>query len=140
MSKLAVFHHRLVAQGANNLLERILLFLLLPVSSIYGAVSSIRNFCYDHQVFSAYKSSLPVISVGNLAVGGTGKTPVVDWLVKEFQKLGKCPAIISRGYSGTFVGDVGVVSAGSGILMAAAECGDEPYLLARRNPQCSVFI
>jgi len=82
----------------------------------------------------------PVISVGNLAVGGTGKTPAVDWLVKEFHKQGKRPAIVSRGYGGSFEGEVGVVSFGNGILMTATECGDEPYLLAKRNPNCSVLI
>ncbi len=140
MSKLTGFHHRFVAQGANNLSERILLLLLLPFSFIYGAVSWVRNLCYDYEWFPAYSSSLPVISVGNLAVGGTGKTPVVDWLVKEFHKRGKHPAIISRGYSGNFDGAVGVVSTGDGILMTAVECGDEPYLLARRNPYCPVYI
>ena len=99
-----------------------------------------RNFCYDSGLFSSYQSVLPVISIGNLSAGGTGKTPVVDWLVKEFQKQGKRPAIVSRGYGGSFSGAVGIVSSGDGILMTAAECGDEPYLLAKRNPDCPVII
>jgi len=81
-----------------------------------------------------------VVSVGNITAGGTGKTPVVDWLVKEFKKQGHHPAIISRGFSGNFTGHVGIVSAGEGLLMAPAECGDEPYLLAKRNPTCPVLI
>ena len=140
MSKLAGFHRNLVAHGAKNLRERMLLLLLLPLSFFYGGVGWIRNLCYDYNLFPIYRSSLPVISVGNLAVGGTGKTPVVDWLVKEFQKQGRHPAIVSRGYAGDFDGDVGIVSAGSGILMTADSCGDEPYLLARRNPHCPVLI
>ncbi len=140
MRNLAVFHRTLVAQGANNAWQRLLLMLLLPLSFFYGVVGWIRNLCYDCNLFSAYRSSLPVISVGNLAAGGTGKTPVVDWLVKELRKQGRRPAIVSRGYAGSFVGDVGIVSSGNGILMNSAECGDEPYLLARRNPSCSVLI
>ena len=140
MSKLADFHRRLVAQGAKNLWKRMLFLLLLPSSVFYGVIGWVRNLCYDYNLFPAHRSSLPVISVGNLAVGGTGKTPVVDWLVKKFQKKGKCPAIVSRGYAGSFGGAVGIVSTGNEICMTAAECGDEPYLLAKRNPQCPVLI
>jgi len=140
MKHLAVFHRTLVAQGAKNPWQWLLLFLLLPLSCFYGVVGWIRNLCYDYNLLPAYRSSLPVISVGNLAVGGTGKTPVVDLLVKEFCRQGRRPAIVSRGYAGRFAGDVGIVSSGNGILMSAAECGDEPYLLARRNPSCSVLI
>ncbi|MFK5925635.1 MAG: tetraacyldisaccharide 4'-kinase [Desulfuromusa sp.] len=140
MKNLAAFHRSLVTRGAKNLWEWLLLLLLLPLSILYGSISWFRNLCYDYGLFSVYQSFLPVVSVGNLAVGGTGKTPVVDWLIKEFHKQGKHPAIISRGYAGSFAGDVGIVSSGGGILMTAAECGDEPYLLAKRNPDCSVLI
>ncbi len=140
MSILAGLHRRLVAQGANNLWERMLLLLLLPLSFFYGVVGWVRNLCYDYGLLPVYISSLPVISVGNLAVGGTGKTPVVDWLVKEFQKQGRYPAVVSRGYSGNFKDEVGIVSTGDEILMTSAECGDEPYLLAKRNPHCPVLI
>ncbi|RLB72299.1 MAG: tetraacyldisaccharide 4'-kinase [Deltaproteobacteria bacterium] len=140
MDQLVNFHHRLVSPGAKSLPERFLLLLLYPFSYLYGVITWIRNRCYDFGWFSSYRSSLPVISVGNLAVGGTGKTPVVDWLVKEFQKRGHRPAIISRGFSGNYTDDVGIVSTGDGILMSAIECGDEPYLLARKNPDCPVLV
>jgi len=140
MSKLAGFHRHLVGKGAKKPWEQLVFCMLLPVSFFYGVLGWVRNFCYDYKLLPAYKTSLPVISVGNLAVGGTGKTPVVDWLVKEFQKQGKRPAIVSRGYGGIFNGDVGIVSSGNGILMTSAECGDEPFLLAKRNPQCPVLI
>ncbi len=142
MSKLIDLHRRLVDQDSNKMWEQLLLVLLLPFSFTYGFIGWVRNFCYDKELFAVYKSSLPVISVGNIAVGGTGKTPVVDWLVKEFHRQGKCSAIVSRGYSGTFSGDIGIVSAGDGhgILMTADICGDEPYLLAKRNPHCHVLI
>ncbi|WP_321372062.1 tetraacyldisaccharide 4'-kinase [uncultured Desulfuromusa sp.] len=140
MSCLLAIHRSLVKQGARNLWEKLLLLLLLPFSILYGGVGWIRNRCYDSNVFPAYQAHLPVISVGNLAAGGTGKTPVVDWLVKEFGNQRKRAAIVSRGYAGSFNGDVGIVSRGDGILMSPAECGDEPYLLAKRNPRCSVII
>ena len=140
MDRLIKFHRGLVSRGVETSFERILFCLLLPFSCFYGAIGWFRNLCYDCKIFSSYHAALPIVSVGNIAAGGTGKTPVVDWLVKEFQKQGKQPAIVSRGYGGNFTGDVGVVSSGGGILMTAAECGDEPYLLAKRNPQCPVLI
>ncbi|SEA10357.1 lipid-A-disaccharide kinase [Desulfuromusa kysingii] len=140
MSHLAAFHRSLVNHGAQNLWEWLLFILLLPLSILYGSGGWIRGYCYDHGLFFTYQSSIPIISVGNLAVGGTGKTPVVDWLVKEFSKQGKRSAIVSRGYAGNFKGNVGVVSKGNGILMTSVECGDEPYLLAKRNPDSSVFV
>lgn len=138
--RLLLFHRRLVASGAVTLAERFFLLLLLPFAYLYGVIGWIRAHCYNCGLFSSYQASLAIVSVGNLAVGGTGKTPVVDWLVKEFQKRGKHPAIVSRGYGGSFDGAVGIVSSGKEILMTAAECGDEPFLLAKRNPQCPVLI
>ena len=140
MDKLTNLHRRLVAPGAKGPLEWILFLLLLPFSYAYGVICWVRNHCYRIGCFSSYRSQLPVISVGNLAAGGTGKTPVVDWLVKEFKQQGHHPAIVSRGFGGNFSGSVGIVSAGKGILMSSAECGDEPYLLAKRNPACPVLI
>lgn len=140
MASLESFHRRLVTEGAKNIPERCLLFLLLPLSVLYGVVNWLRGKCYDFGLFSSCRAEVPVISVGNLAVGGTGKTPVVDWLLKAFLQAGKRPAVISRGYGGSFTGEVGVVSAANGLLLQTAEAGDEPYLLARRNPQALVLI
>lgn len=140
MARLEALHRRLANQGPKNYPERCLLCLLLPFSLLYGMISWLRGKCYDLGWFSSYRAAVPVISVGNLAVGGTGKTPVVDWLLKAFLKQGKRPAVISRGYGGSFAGDVGLVSAGNGVLLSAAEAGDEPFLLARRNPQALILI
>jgi tetraacyldisaccharide 4'-kinase len=140
MSKLITIHQRLVTAKKLCWWEKSLFILLLPVSFAYGVISWFRNVFYDFNVFSVYRSSLPIVSVGNITAGGTGKTPVVDWLVKEFQQIGKQPAIVSRGYSGSFSGGVGLVSDGQELLMSADTCGDEPYLLARRNRSCPVVI
>ena len=140
MSWLAGIHRRLVAGHFNNPLRLILLLLLLPPALIFGVLGWARSLCYAAGIFSSYRSSLKVVSVGNLAVGGLGKTPAVDWLVKEFASQGKRVAIISRGYGGKFSGAAGIVSNGREILMDADEAGDEPLLLARRNPHCPVLI
>src|SRR5688572_10067641 len=72
--------------------------LLYPFATLYQAVTAVRNELYDRGVYASKDFELPVIVVGNLTVGGTGKTPHVAYLVKLMQELGKKPAIISRGY------------------------------------------
>ncbi len=140
MKTLTELHRRLVERQPLSGPEKLLFFLLLPLSVGYGLIGQLRNIFYDCGIAKCEAGVLPVVSVGNLAVGGTGKTPVVDWLVKEFLRYGKQPAIVSRGYSGHFRGRVGQVSDGSALLMATRECGDEPYLLAKRNPGVQVVI
>ena len=140
MAALLQFHRRIALYGPSQPLEWLLFLLLLPLSIIYGVVGWLRNKCYDWSLLPSYKSEVPIVSVGNIAAGGTGKTPVVDWLVKVFLAQGKRPAIISRGYGGSFSGNVGIVSKADGLLMNAAEAGDEPFLLARRNPEVFVLI
>lgn len=140
MRGLVAIHQRLVARIDLYWWETVIFVLLIPISILYGTINWLRNFLYSSRLISSYRSVLPIVSVGNIAVGGTGKTPVVDWLIKEFQRAGKCPAVVSRGYSGNFSGTVGLVSDGQQILMAAQQCGDEPYLLAKRNRLCPVAI
>ena len=72
--------------------------ILFPVSLIYGAVMIIRNLLFDIRILRTYKSSIPVISVGNVTTGGTGKTPVVVMLTGLLLKAGKSVCVISRGY------------------------------------------
>jgi tetraacyldisaccharide 4'-kinase len=104
-------------------------------------VTGARVLLYRNGMLRSYRAAVPVISVGNLTVGGTGKTPVTDALVKRLLQRGVRVAVVSRGYGGTFTGDVGVVSNGDGRLrMAPQDAGDEPCLLARRNPALRVYV
>lgn len=140
MSRLLAFHRRIALQGPKLPLEWLLFLLLFPWAVLYGVVGWLRNKGYDWSLFASYRATVPVVSVGNIAAGGTGKTPVVDWLVKEFIRQGKHPAVVSRGYGGSFSGEVGIVSQGKGLLLNVEQAGDEPYLLARRNPAALVLI
>jgi tetraacyldisaccharide 4'-kinase len=100
---------------------------LLPLSAIYGAASGMRRLAYAKNLRRQTKLSCPVIVVGNLSVGGTGKTPLVCWLVAQLQKNGMRPGVVTRGYGG---------SSRRVRLVEAADdpaiVGDEPVLLARR--------
>ena len=71
---------------------------LTPLSWLFGAATGLRNLCYDLGVLRAIPLGLPTVSVGNLSVGGTGKTPVSAWVAAELIRLGARPAILLRGY------------------------------------------
>lgn len=104
---------------------------LLPLSWIFTLAVAFRNKCYDWQVFPSHSLGRPTVSVGNLSVGGTGKTPLVAYIARYFQQKGKQVAILSRGYKRESSGFV-LVSDGEKILVGAKTGGDEPLELARQ--------
>ena len=104
------------------------LFPLLPISWLFRLAVRLRQDLYRRGVIRSYRLRAPVIVVGNLTVGGSGKTPLVLWLVEQLRDKGWRPGIISRGYGGTAQG-VQSVLANSG----SALVGDEPLLLAQRS-------
>lgn len=103
--------------------------LSLPALAYRAGVAA-RNAWYDRPGASI-KGALPVISVGNLVAGGTGKTPLVAWLATRLAAEGRTPAVVSRGYGGTAGPGPILVSTGGGPRVDARVCGDEPHLLAR---------
>ena len=114
--------------------------LLAPIAWLYGLVVWLRNKAYDYLPL-ARKVDLEVISVGNITLGGSGKTPVVMALAKELSKT-KSVAIVTRGYrsgAGEQGGPV-VISDGHGPKYPWAFCGDEPYLLAINLPRVEVIV
>ena len=106
----------------------------------YELAARFRLWCYTQGWFSTRRLPRPVISVGNLTVGGTGKTPVVMYLVERLTAQGKRVAILSRGYRRRSRAPQLLVSDGQRILAGPDEAGDEPYLIARRCPQAVVAV
>lgn len=110
-------------------------WLLLPLSGIYWLLIGCRAALYRIGVIKAVQVSAPVIIVGNITAGGSGKTPVTLWLANELKKRGFAPGIVSRGYGGS-------KSKSSMRVDAASDpttVGDEPVLLARRSG-CPVAV
>lgn len=140
MQRLVRLHHRWVHDGPQGWLESIFFACLLPFGLLYGGIGLLRAACYRWGLLPSYQATVPVISVGNLAAGGTGKTPVVDYLLKYFLDQKKKVAVISRGYGGAGGKAPRVVSSGYGPVLSPDICGDEPYLLARRNPKALVIV
>jgi tetraacyldisaccharide 4'-kinase len=112
---------------------------LYVASLIYGAIISLRNRLFDKHFFKPFRSPLPVVSVGNLTTGGAGKTPVVDWITKHYHQTGKRVAIVSRGYGRKTKGTI-LVCDGMLVRVSSEEAGDEPIMLARRNPRAIVVV
>ncbi|MBA3853817.1 MAG: tetraacyldisaccharide 4'-kinase [Gemmatimonas sp.] len=99
--------------AANGLAARA----LAPLSWLFAAATGVRNALYDLGVFRSERLPIPAISVGNLSVGGTGKTPVAAWVAQQLLALGASPAIVMRGYG-----------------------ADEPLVHARLNPAVPVIV
>ena len=109
--------------------------ILLPLSALYWIISTIRTLLYRYGALRTFKAPAPVVVVGNITAGGTGKTPTVLWLVQELRARGFNPGIVSRGYGGSKSGTSMRVDADSDPSVV----GDEPVLLARRA-QCPVAV
>ena len=108
--------------------------LLLPVALLFGVLLVVRRFAFRRGWLASHRLPVPVIVVGNVFVGGTGKTPLVLWLVAALRDAGFVPGVISRGYGGQ-QGRSGAVLADS----LPQQVGDEPLLIARRG-DCPVFV
>ena len=110
------------------------------VAGLYSLVTRLRIWCYRHGWFSITRLPCRVVSVGNLTVGGTGKTPVVILLAQWLLAHGQRVAILSRGYKRTSTAPHLLVSSGSEVLAGPSEAGDEPFLIAQRCPQAIVVV
>lgn len=96
------------------------------LSRVYGYVIAARNLCYDTGLFTIHRTGIPVVSIGNIEAGGTGKTPMTIALARELSSRGLKPAIVTRGYRGRLKGVVLVRPDHQ-----ACEVGDEALLMAR---------
>jgi tetraacyldisaccharide 4'-kinase len=114
--------------------------LLIPLSLVYALVQRMRIGLYRAGILKTRKLPRPVISIGNIAVGGTGKTPVTAHIARLLIGHGLKVAVLSRGYGGTLEGQAAIVSVGHKIILSARECGDEPFLLANSVPGLAVVI
>ena len=107
----------------------------MPLSGLYWLVTSCRRLLYRCGLLKTHRVSVPVIVVGNITAGGTGKTPTVIWLARALRARGFSPGIVSRGYGGISSSTPTRVAPDS----AASEVGDEPLVLARRS-DCPVAV
>jgi tetraacyldisaccharide 4'-kinase len=112
---------------------------LTALAGTYRRMLGTREWLYARGLLHSHALDCPVVSIGNLTVGGTGKTPAVELAVRTLMDLGFRPGVLSRGY-GRRGGGVQVVADAASIRLDAEEAGDEPFLLARRLPGVPVIV
>lgn len=109
--------------------KSLLTWLLAPLALLFWCISQIRRALYCKKILKSYRSPVPVLVVGNISVGGNGKTPVVVWLVEQLQAKGVKVGVISRGYGGKTKTFPCLVTQESEAEMV----GDEPVLIVQRT-------
>jgi tetraacyldisaccharide 4'-kinase len=112
----------------------ILRYLLFPFAILYGWITSVRNFLYNARILKSFSFDVPVIVVGNLSVGGTGKTPQIEYLIRLLSPNYKL-ATLSRGYKRKSTGFILADSNSSAEIL-----GDEPFQIHKKFPQIQVAV
>ena len=123
-----------------NLFKFLKLTFLLPISWAWELVHHLRRIFFDYGIFKQYSFHVPVISVGNLTFGGTGKTPFTLWLAKFLYQENKKVMILMRGYKGKLEHEGGVIEAGKKINPDPFIYGDEALLYARHLENAIIVV
>ena len=127
-------HMQEVIQTAWHRKNALYFLVLKPLSWLFGIVTAARRYGYKQGFCKSYALPVPVIVVGNINMGGSGKTPMVMWLVEQLKQNGYQPAVISRGYGGSVKDPTPV-----GVNSLASLVGDEPVLI-KNHSACPVWV
>ena len=122
-----------------NYSSNYLYFILLPVTLLYRVIIFIRNIFYKYHIFQTKSLPCKIISVGNITVGGSGKTPTVEYLSRLLQSKGKKIGIISSGYPRKSKSTL-IVTDGITNPQSWEDFGDEPYLLAQNLKNIPIIV
>lgn len=107
---------------------------------LYGKIANARNSLYEKGIFESFSLGVPVISIGNITMGGTGKTPLVAYVASLLDRKNETVCIISRGYGRKNPGKRVLVSNGKALLTGPEDAGDEPYELAQKLLNKAIVI
>jgi tetraacyldisaccharide 4'-kinase len=132
MAMFKALEKKIIQKSAQTYKAKVLSFegLLAAAAWIYRSGAVIRNRLYQSGIITAKQLPCPVISVGNITAGGTGKTPMAVFLADLLTRLGKKPVVISRGYGARLKKGAAVVGNGRTVLLDSNLAGDEPYMMA----------
>ena len=120
-----------------RLWAKVLILIFTPFSFVFFVLMSIRRIFFKKNYFKSTSLEVPVISIGNISLGGTGKTPFIIWLIKKIKAQGLNPAVISRGYGG-LNSSLTVVSDGKGNVLSSPPASDESVMLSRLFPDVPI--
>ena len=140
--KIKVFVERLLytPSSKESFFRKLLLFPLSLLSLLYRFIVQSRQTLYNRGILKTHHLPCRVISIGNITLGGTGKTPTAIYLAQLFQNKGIPPVVLSRGYKAQNSAATAVVSDGTTTFMDANKAGDEPFLLSQALPGVPVII
>ena len=113
---------------------------MTSLSALYTGAVALRGKMFDRGWLRVRSLRVPVISIGNLTAGGSGKSPMTAWIARTLSGAGRRPVVVSRGYWGSHTGPATVVSEGSGPLVSADVGGDEPVMLAGMLEEIPVIV
>ena len=139
-TELAAYLLRVVRGEERDALAAGVRFGLSALSLGYTGATAALQAAYRCGLRTRERLPVPVISVGNIALGGSGKTPLTRWIAQRLTAAGLRVGLLLRGHGGTLVREGGIVSVGSGVLLSASEAGDEAVMHARALPAVSVAV
>lgn len=123
-----------------NLKSSIKNLALAPLSSLWENVYRLRRSLYEYGVLKKDYFKVPIISIGNVTFGGTGKTPMIIWLIKRLEAYGFDVVILTRGYKGKLEHKDGIIKGGQRFLSNPQEFGDEPLLISKKMNKGAVVV
>ncbi|KAF0120610.1 MAG: tetraacyldisaccharide 4'-kinase [bacterium] len=126
------FFERIIWQRHDRKYIEIVLFPLFLLSLLYRGVVQTRYWLYQRGILRSKKLPCKIISVGNISLGGSGKTPTTHYIAKLLKENGFRVGIVSRGYRSKRTGKVSLISNGDDVILSSREAGDEPYMLAKK--------
>ncbi|MBI4618817.1 MAG: tetraacyldisaccharide 4'-kinase [Desulfobacterales bacterium] len=126
------FFERIIWQRHDKKYVEVILFPLSLFSLLYRGVVQTRYCLYQRGILRSKKLPCKIISVGNISLGGSGKTPTTHYIAKLLKENGFRVGIVSRGYRSKRTGKVSLISNGDDIILSSIEAGDEPYMLAKK--------
>lgn len=114
--------------------------LLKPLSSLWETVYRVRRSFYEYGIFKKDYFKVPILSVGNVTFGGTGKTPLIIWLTQKLESYELTPVVLTRGYKGKLEKKSGIIKGGQRFRSNPQEFGDEPLLISQRLTKGAVIV
>ncbi len=134
------FIYLIHSKESDGFFMTLIMGLFYVFSLVYEQLVNMKLLCYKTGILGKEKLNCYVISLGNITVGGTGKTPTAQRLARDIRDMGYKVVILNRGYRSKWHGEIGIVSDGKNLHMDAAEAGDEAYMLAKHLPNVPVLI
>lgn len=113
---------------------------LLPLAGLWGLVHEVRRFLFEYNLITSYRFEVPIISVGNITFGGSGKTPLVTWLIEWANQEGVIPMVVTRGYKSKLEESSGILLADQKFKINPLSFGDEPLLIAQKMSRGAVVV